>query len=295
MRLRILILGTTGQLGWELNRSAACLGEIVTYDYPQVDFSKPETLDIVVKELKPHLIFNAVAYTAVDRAENEPDLARTINATAVGVLAEAANNIRAGFVHYSTDFVFDGTKRTAYLESDVPNPINIYGQSKLEGEKSVEVVGGNSLVLRTSWVYSMRRESFVTKVLEWAHQREVVRVVADQTGSPTWARLLAEISIQAIVKGGSDPLGWLQETKGLYHLGGNGSASRYEWAQAIIENDPDIEKQALKCLEPGKTAEFPAPAVRPEYSPLNCNKFEAVFGLRLPDWQHALSLAMKRE
>jgi dTDP-4-dehydrorhamnose reductase len=153
-------------------------------------------------------------------------------------------------------------------------------------------VGGNYLILRTSWVYSTRRESFVSKVLEWAHSRESVRVVVDQTGSPTWSRLLAEVSIQAVVKGGDDPLGWMQEKKGLYNLGGSGGASRYEWAQAILASDPKAEEQVLKCLEPALTAEFPAPAVRPAYSTLDCQKFTSAFGLRLPKWQDALALAL---
>jgi dTDP-4-dehydrorhamnose reductase len=292
MRLRILILGTNGQLGWELNRCAACLGDIITFDYPQVDFTNPEQLELLVHHAKPHLIINAVAYTAVDRAEIEPEIARAVNATATGVLAEAARKIQAGFIHYSTDFVYDGTKGKPYTEEDMPNPLNIYGQTKLEGEQVVESIGGNSLVFRTSWVYSTRRDSFVSKVLEWARKRESVRVVADQTGSPTWARLLAEISIQAVVKGGDDPLGWMQEKKGLYNLGGSGGASRYEWAQAIVANDPRAEEQVLKCLEPALTAEFPAPAARPSYSTLDCQKFTSAFGLRLPNWQDALALAL---
>jgi dTDP-4-dehydrorhamnose reductase len=295
MRMRIMILGTTGQLGWELNRTAACLGDIITYDYPQIDFSKPEKLGLLVRETRPHLIINAVAYTAVDQAEAEPDLCRTVNATATEALAEAARAVQAGFIHYSTDFVFDGRKDTPYSEADKPNPINVYGQTKWEGEQLTEAAGGDYFIFRTSWVYSMRRDSFVTRVLNWARQHEVVRIVADQTGSPTWARMLAEISIQAIVKGGNDPLGWIQEKKGLYHLGGNGSASRFEWGQAIVANDPKAGEQVLRCLEPASTSEFPAPAARPEYSPLNCQKFEAAFGLRLPDWKDALTLAITPE
>jgi dTDP-4-dehydrorhamnose reductase len=292
MNLRILILGKTGQLGWELNRTASCLGTVITYDYPQVDFTQFGQLKSLVLETRPNLIFNAVAYTAVDRAESEPDVAWAVNAGAAGVLAETARKIRAGLVHYSTDFVFDGKKGSAYHEDDTPHPLNVYGQSKLEGEQAVEAVGGAYLTLRTSWVYSTRRDSFVTKVLEWARQHETVRVVSDQVGSPTWSRMLAEISTFAVVRGGNDPLGWMQERKGLYHLGGNGSASRYEWAQAILANDPHPDEQRIKRLEPSFTSEFPAPAVRPEMTPLACDKFEASFGLRLPNWRDSLALAM---
>jgi len=295
MRLRILIFGKTGQLGWELLRAAACLGESVSFDYPQIDFTRPEQVQEVVRLIKPHLIFNAVAYTAVDRAETEPHIAEAINANAVGALAESAYEINAGLVHYSTDFVFDGTKAKPYLESDTPNPINVYGETKLKGENAVSMIGGAYFILRTSWVYSMRRESFVTKVLEWAHTTETVRVVADQVGSPTWARLLAEITVQAVVQGRGDPLGWMNDKKGLYHLGGDGGTSRYEWAEEIIRNDPAREHQVLKTLAPGTTAEFPSAAVRPKYSVLNCDKFEKAFGLRLPNWKDALVLAMSEK
>jgi dTDP-4-dehydrorhamnose reductase len=295
MKLRILIFGTSGQLGWELNRTAACLGEIVSYDFPQVNFTQPRQLEMLVREAKPHLIINAVAYTDVDRAESEPEVARLVNTDAVSELAETARKMRAGLVHYSTDFVFDGTKGEAYTETDQPKPINVYGQTKLEGEQAVEAAGGNYLILRTSWVYSIRRSNFVTKVLEWARKNETVRIVSDQVGSPTWARLLAEISIQAFVIGGDDPLGWMQEKMGMYHLGGKGSTSRFEWAKEILANDPRPGEQVLKNLEASTTAEFPSPAVRPLHTALNCQKFEAVFGLCLPDWKRALALAMSTD
>jgi dTDP-4-dehydrorhamnose reductase len=292
MKLRILILGTTGQLGWELNRTTACLGDVISYDYPEVDFTKPEQVKLAVREARPHIIFNAVAYTAVDRAEQETETARSVNSTCVGVLAEEARLLKAGFIHYSTDFVFDGEKGSAYIEEDPPNPLNVYGQSKLEGEQAAASVGGAHLILRTSWVYSTRRDSFVTKVLEWARKNETVRVVSDQAGSPTWARMLAEISAMAVVGGGNDPVGWIQEKSGLYHLGGSGCASRFEWAQAILALDPQKEQQMIKHLEPSLTSEFPAPAARPTYTPLDCTKFEKAFHLQLPDWKTSLALAM---
>jgi dTDP-4-dehydrorhamnose reductase len=292
MKLRILILGTTGQLGWELNRTAACLGEVISYDFPVVDFTKPEQLRTAVREARPHIIFNAVAYTAVDRAEQELEMAFTVNSTSVGVLAEEARSLGAGFIHYSTDFVFDGRKGAAYTEEDLPNPLNIYGQSKLEGELAATSVGDACLIFRTSWVFSLRRDSFVTKVLEWARKHETVRVVSDQVGSPTWARMLAEISTLAVVRGGNDPIGWIQAKSGLYHLGGSGCASRYEWAREILALDPNKDEQIIQHLEPSSTDEFPAPAVRPTYTPLDCTKFESAFHLQLPHWKTSLALAM---
>lgn len=292
MKLRILILGKTGQLGWELSRAAACLGEIKSYDYPQVDFRNYAQLKSIVYDHKPHIIFNAVAYTAVDRAESEPEVAEMVNATALGVLAESAQKMGAALVHYSTDYVFDGNKGEPYRESDLPHPINVYGQTKLNGENAVIATGRDYLILRTSWVYSMRRGSFVTKVLEWSRNNKTVKVVQDQSGSPTWARLLAEISVQAIVKGGEDPLGWIQERAGVYHLAGDGSASRFEWAKEILANDPHKEEQRVEVLIPAATDEFPSAAARPAYSALDCGKFKAAFGLSLPDWKEALALAM---
>ncbi len=293
--MKILLLGKYGQLGWELRRALSGLGQVEAHDYPEIDFTKPQALREFVLAQRPDLIFNAVAYTAVDQAESEPEKARMVNATAVCDLAEAAKKLGAGFIHYSTDFVFDGRKGSPYQEGDTPNPLNVYGQTKLEGEQAVQLVGGAYLILRTSWVYSLRRDSFTTKVLGWAHAKEVLRIVDDQYGSPTWARLLAELTVQAIVQGRADPTGWLEETAGLYHLAGDGAASRFEWAKAVTDLDPNQSEQALERLEPAKTSEFPAPAERPAYSALNCDKFARVFGLRLPPWRQALWLAMEVE
>ncbi len=293
--MKILLLGKYGQLGWELRRTLAGMGSVEAYDFPEVDFTEPEALRAFVIEKRPNLIFNAVAYTAVDKAESEPERAKLVNATAVCELAEAAKKLHAGFIHYSTDFVFDGTKGIPYRENDEPNPINVYGQTKLEGEQAVEQVGGACLVLRTSWVYSLRRNSFTTKVLEWVRARDVLRIVDDQVGSPTWARLLAELTVQAIVQGKDDPVGWLEENAGLYHLAGDGAATRYEWARAIVEIGPRQTEQKLARMEPAKTSEFPAPAERPAFSALNCDKYADTFGLRLPPWKDALSLAMEAE
>lgn len=291
--MKILLLGKYGQLGWELRRALAGMGAVEAYDYPEIDFSRPKALRSFVVERKPALIFNAVAYTAVDKAESEPELARLVNASAVCELAEAAKALHAGLVHYSTDFVFDGRRDSAYRESDPTGPLNVYGQTKLEGERALQEVGGAYLILRTSWVYSLRRDSFTTKVLQWARTRETLRVVDDQVGSPTWARLLAELTVQALVQGRQDPAGWLEDRAGLYHLAGDGGASRYEWAQAVTELDPQRSEQALKRIEPAKTVEFPAPAERPAYSVLDCSKYERVFGLRLPPWKKALALALE--
>ena len=293
--LRILLIGRSGQLGWELQRCLAPLGEVVTYDYPEIDLAKPASLPALMRGVNPQVIVNAAAYTNVDKAESEAELARQINAISPGVLAEEARRLGAAFIHYSTDYVFDGCKGAPYTESDVPHPLNVYGQTKLEGEQAVQAAGGAYLILRTSWVYSLRQGGFVTKVLQWAREQETLRVVDDQISSPTWARMLAEATALIVAQGRDDPVGYLTEKAGLYHLAGSGACSRYEWAQAILELDPKKSEQKVRQLLPAKSSEFPTPAERPLVSVLECGKFEQVFGLRLPEWRGALKLAINRD
>jgi dTDP-4-dehydrorhamnose reductase len=290
--MHILLLGKTGQLGWELHRALAPLGELSSLDYPEIDLAKPDDLCSAIQLQKPQVLINATAYTQVDRAESEPDIAMQVNASAPGALAECARSIGAVFIHYSTDYVFDGAKGSPYREDDPPNPLSVYGRSKLAGEQAVAALDGSYLILRTSWVYSLRRESFVNKVLGWARQHPVMRVVADQIGSPTWARMLAEATAMLLAQGSPHIQGWVRERRGLYHLAGSGAASRFEWARAILDQDPDRNSQICRELLPAKTSDFPTPAARPLYSALDCSRFTAVFGLQLPPWQAALHLAM---
>lgn len=289
---KILQIGTKGQVGWELLRTCAPLGEVVALDYPEVDLSDYNGLRRLVQKIKPNIIINAAAYTNVDKAESEPDLARAINATGPGVLAEEAKKIDAVLVHYSTDYVFDGTKGSPYVETDATNPLNIYGQTKLEGEQAIADSGCVNLVMRTSWVYSMRQGGFVTKVLRWAREQEVMRVVDDQISSPTSARMLAEITALILAQGREDTFGYLQEKGGLYHCAGGGLCSRYEWAKAILELDPKKEEQVVQRLEPTKSSEFPVPAKRPIISVLNNDNLEQSFRLRPIPWEVVLALTM---
>ena len=289
---KILQIGTKGQLGWELLRTCAPLGEVVALDYPGVDLSNSTGLRELVRSVKPDIIMNAAAYTNVDKAESEPELARAINATGPGVLAEEAKKIHAVLVHYSTDYVFDGTKGSPYVETDQPNPLNVYGQTKLEGEQAIAASGCVNLVLRTSWVYSMRQGGFVTKVLQWAREQEVMRVVDDQISSPTSARLLAEISALILAKIDGNDISWTEERSGVFHVAGDGACSRFEWAEKIIELDPRKEEQVVKKLERASSSEFLVPAVRPMISVLNNAKLEKMFGLRLPPWEVGLRLTI---
>ena len=290
--MKILLLGKTGQLGWELQRSLQPLGEVAAFDYPEIDLANAASLRGMVRQQRPELIVNATAYTAVDKAESESELAHAINAVGPGVLAEEARNLNAVLIHYSTDYVFDGAKGQPYVESDAPNPLSVYGQSKLAGEQAILAVGGAYLILRTAWVYSTRRDSFVAKVLQWSRKNENLKIVSDQVSNPTWARMLAEMTGLLLAQSGPDRAAYFNEKRGVYHLAGSGTASRFEWAQRILENDPQKSEQIVRSLEPAATADFPTPAQRPLFSALDCALFEQTFGLRLPDWQSALRLAM---
>ena len=291
---KILQIGTNGQLGWELLRTCAPLGEVVALEYPDVDLSDYAGLRKLVNEVVPNIILNAAAYTNVDKAEGEPEIARAINTLGPGVLAEEAKKINAVLVHYSTDYVFDGSKGSPYVETDATNPLNVYGQTKLEGEQAIAASGCVNLVLRTSWVYSMRQGGFVTKVLQWARTQEVMRVVDDQISSPTSARILAEITALILAQGRDDVFGYLKEKGGLYHCAGSGSCSRYEWAKAILELDPHKEEQIVKRLLPAKSSDFPTQATRPNHSILLGQKMLNL-DIRMEPWRGILKKLMERD
>jgi len=290
--MKILLLGNTGQLGWELERSLASLGQVIATDYPAINLAEPHSVIPLLHQVSPHIIVNATAYTAVDRAESEPVLTQAINAHTPGLLAAETKRLGAAFIHYSTDYVFDGYKGSPYSEDDQPNPLGVYGKSKLAGEHAALDEGGAALVLRTSWVYSLRRDSFVTKVLSWARQQQTLRLVSDQISGPTWARQLAEITALLLAKAGPDPTGYLAEHAGLYHLAGSGYCSRMEWGREILRLDPNPEEQLTEEILPALTADFPTPAQRPLFSALDCSSFTHTFGLRLPEWQEALRMAL---
>ena len=273
--MRIVLFGKNGQLGWELQRILPSLGEVVALDYEELDLADLKALRTRLDELEPDLIVNASAYTAVDRAESERGVAMKINGEAPGVMAEAARKSGAMLVHYSTDYVFDGSKGSPYVETDAPHHLNVYGESKLAGEEAVQQASEAYVILRTSWVYSLRLQSgFVKKVLAWARQSEVLRIVEDQVGCPTWARMLAETTGLLLAQGGTRPAEYFRPHSGVYHLAGKGSASRLAWAQAILAHDLARAEQCAKKLEPALSSEFPTPATRPAYSVLSCEHFE---------------------
>ena len=290
--MKILLIGNTGQLGWELERALIPIGEIIAVDYPAVDLADADSVLKQIRTVKPDVLINAAAYTGVDLAENERDLAEKINAVASGIMAEESKKLGALFLHYSTNFVFDGKKGKPYLESDSPNPINVYGETKLAGEKAIQQVGGDFFIFRTSWLYSTRKESFVTKVLDWARKNEELRIVNDQIGSPTWCRTLAETTAQLLVLVLSKGESWRNSKSGIYHLAGNGAVSRYEWAEQILRLDPNRDEQIVKSLQPALSEDFPTPAKRPEFAALDCSLFQSEFGIFWSDWLTSLELAM---
>jgi dTDP-4-dehydrorhamnose reductase len=290
--MRVLLIGTNGQLGWELERILRPRCELTTLEYPQIDFAHPETVRPLILAARPQVILNASAYTAVDQAETETEVAYAVNRDAPGMLADAAKALGALLIHYSTDYVFDGYKDQPYSESDQPNPLNVYGASKLAGEAAIRQSDCQYLIFRLSWVYSLRRSSFVTKVLEWARAQTILRVVSDQISTPTWCRVPAQATADLLLAQTRDTLPWLNERSGLYHLACTGYASRYEWAQEILTLDPQKTEQTVRRLEPALTADFPTPALRPLFTALDCNAFTRAFGIKLPDWRTALQQAL---
>jgi len=271
--VRILLTGRNGQVGWELERALPALGELIATDRTTLDLADPDSIRRAVREAKPEVIVNAAAYTAVDQAESDPALAMRINGIAPGELAEEAKRLGALLVHYSTDYVFDGRKGEPYTEDDEPNPINVYGASKLAGEQAIQTSGCRHLVLRTSWVYSLRGSNFLLAVLRRARRERRVRIVTDQRGTPTSAALVAQATAQALAHGAS-------AQEGLFHVAARGVASRFEFAREALS----LVDEGC-ALEPARTEDFPLPAQRPAYSALCAAAFEKTFGTELPDWR----------
>jgi dTDP-4-dehydrorhamnose reductase len=289
--MNIILFGKNGQLGWELERSLPVLGNVFALDRATLDVCNPNAIQQTLRELKPGLVINASAYTDVDRAEKEPELAMKINALAPGIMAEMSRTLGAVFIHYSTDYVFNGRQSTPYTENDRTDPLNVYGESKWMGEENIKQAGNAYLILRTSWVYGLRGNSFVNKVLGWARKNSTLRIVDDQVSSPTWARMLAQITSLLLAQNQENLYQNIHEQCGIYHLAGSGYTSRYEWAKQILANDPRRAEQMVQAIEPARSTEFPTPATRPLFSVLDCTRFEKTFGLRLPAWDSTLKLA----
>ncbi len=277
--MKILLTGRDGQVGWELERTLGPLGEVIAFDRQGLDLADPAHIVARVREAKPDVIVNAAAYTAVDKAESEPDVAMAVNGAAPGILAEEAKKLGALLVHYSTDYVFDGTKEGAYVETDTPNPLNAYGRTKLAGERAVVASGVDHLIFRTSWVYSNRGRNFLTTILRLAKEKPELRVVADQFGAPTWARDVATATALVLAR---RPAG-AEIPSGIYHLTAAGRTTWYEFARRIVE------LAGLRTVvTPIPGAEYPAAARRPRNSALDDTALRAAFGIALPAWHASL-------
>jgi dTDP-4-dehydrorhamnose reductase len=303
MKQKILLTGKNGQVGRELEQLLPRLCEVVALDRQQLDLARPSEIRRVVREVRPGLIVNAAAYTAVDQAEKEEVVARAINAEAPGVLAEEAKKIGAALVHYSTDYVFDGSKRTPYEEDDPRNPINAYGRTKLAAEQAIRESGVAHLIFRTEWVYARQGRNFLLTILRLATQREELKIVSDQIGAPTSNRDIAEATIQVlaqIFKPQAKQTSW-PEVSGTYHMTAAGETNWYEFAKAILEeasqvNPPPAWLAAAtgarpliaQRIIPIRTEDYPTPARRPAYSVLSNARLEQTFGVQLPDWRSQL-------
>ncbi len=285
--MKILLTGRSGQLGWELARTLAPLGEVIAFDRNSLDLADAVAIIRTVRAVQPHLIVNAAAYTAVDRAQTEQAAAQAINATAPEILAREAKALGAALIHYSTDYVFDGNRSGAYVETDATHPVSVYGQSKLAGEQAIAASGAPHLILRTSWVYAARGKNFLLTMLKLARGQPELKVVADQFGAPTWARMIAEASAQIIARCGNSAesiAGNIAQHSGIYHLTAAGRVNWHGFAEAIVR-----EAGLQTPVRAITAAEYPSPAPRPANSVLSSDKLATRFGIRLPAWESSVA------
>lgn len=301
--MKLLIIGATGQVGWQLQRTLAPLGEVIAVTRAEVDLSHPEHAAAAVARIEPDVLVNAAAYTAVDKAEDEPELARVINAVAPGCIAKELARTGGLMIHYSTDYVFDGSKPEPYIENDPTGPLNVYGQTKLEGEQAIAATGCAHIILRTSWVYDIRGKNFLKTVLRLARQKEELRMVDDQHGAATWARAIAEATAAIIAKRSASPGPQSLKPSGVYHLTAAGETTWAGFAQAILEEYNELLAWPVEAGEfgapllakrvvPITSAMYKTPARRPSNSRLSNKKLQHDFGIRLPDWRHLLRFAL---
>lgn len=305
---KILLIGKTGQVGADLASLLPALGEVVGLGRNELDLRKPAEIRGRILEERPSVIVNAAAYTAVDRAETEEELAFAINAKAPAVMAEAARRVSALLVHYSTDYVFDGLKGAPYTEEDSPNPMNAYGRTKLEGEKAVQAAGVPHLIFRSSWVYATRGRNFLLSILRLATEREELRIVRDQIGAPTWSREIAAATARVLgqVFRATDAARSIERVTGVYHVTAAGETTWYDFARVILEEAASIPTTTpwfasatqgrpliAKRIVPIATSEYPTPARRPAYSVLSNARLSSAFRLQLPEWRAQLQKAFR--
>jgi dTDP-4-dehydrorhamnose reductase len=285
-----MLFGGTGQVGWELQRTLASLGRLLTVDRAAADLEDPLAIREAIRQVRPDIIVNAAAYTAVDRAESEPDRAMRINGVAPGVMAEEAKRTHALFVHYSTDYVFDGLASRPYTEEDRAQPLTAYGMSKLAGDEAVLATGATAYILRVAWVYSMRGSNFLRTIRRLAEERDELRIVADQYGSPTWARCIAETTA-TLIRVATDRRAKMEgeARTGVYHMAAPDHTTWYDFARAIVSGLKPPSDRAPARVTPIPTGEYPTPAKRPSWSVLDSAKLQETFGVALPPWETQLA------
>ncbi|WP_297812600.1 dTDP-4-dehydrorhamnose reductase [uncultured Methylophaga sp.] len=290
---RMLVLGGTGQVGYELQRSLSTLGEVLAPTQNDISLMLPANeLEGKLTALRPDIVINAAAYTAVDQAETEREKAHQINAVAPGLLASYCEKQQIPLIHFSTDYVFDGTKNQPWKETDTPNPINVYGETKLAGENVIRATRASHLILRTSWVYGARGKNFFNTMKRLATEKSSLSIVNDQLGAPTWSRHLGDAVAQLIAMAGKQGPGFWQTHSGTYHLTNAGETSWYDFAQAIFDEMQSAGHPAPE-VEPISSDDYPVPAPRPAYSVLDCGLLEERFAISLPDWRQTLSYVMQ--
>lgn len=289
--MRLLVVGSGGQVGFELQRALRPLGSVSSVDYPELDIADADALRAHIRTAQPDVLVNAAAYTAVDKAETDEATAMAVNGAAPGVMAEEMKRLGGLIVHYSTDYVFDGTKDGAWVEEDAPNPLSAYGRTKLAGERAVAAADGAHLIFRTSWVYGRRGANFMLTMIRLAKERDELRVVADQHGAPTWCRTLADATAEVIARAWVTPeerVRTREELSGVYHLTNGGATTWHGFAAAIVALAPELEQRRHVKVTPITTAEYPLPARRPANSLLDNGKIERTFGVRQTPWETAL-------
>jgi len=291
--VRLLVTGANGQVGCELRQSLAPLGQVIALDRAACDLARPAEVARILRAATPDVIVNAAAYTAVDRAEQEEELATLINGTAVGEIAQAARQLGALLIHYSTDYVFDGRKDAPYAEDDVPSPISAYGRSKLAGERAIAQCGGRYLIVRTSWIYAARGHNFLKTVLRLARERDELRIVEDQIGAPTWARDLAAATA-VMTRQARQEIARDDFESGLFHVTGSGATSWFDFALAVVKQAEQSGLLARKSkIVPIASSEYPVAATRPKNSRLSGARARHRFQIALPEWEQSLAVCMR--
>jgi dTDP-4-dehydrorhamnose reductase len=288
--MNILLIGKNGQVGFELHRSLSCIGHVVATDRSDLDLTNNENISTFIHKAKPDIIINAAAYTAVDKAETEQGLAYQINATAPKIMAEVASELHIPLIHYSTDYVYNGTGDKAWLESDQTEPVNFYGETKRLGEIAIEKSGCDYVIFRTSWVYDARGHNFLNTMLRLAETKDELSIINDQVGAPTYSRHIADATANIISQSFFDDTFWIKH-KGLYHLVGDGETTWYGFADAIFSLNKRAGTKKPK-LNPIQTEEYPTPAKRPANSRLNTDKLHQHFNIKLPHWKQSLALVL---